>query len=82
MTTMLITGATSGIGYALTQRAVKDGYQIIACGRNQGKLDELSRHSHITSLQFDVSDAEATATALKEASYDIAVLKTEWDATV
>lgn len=74
MTTMLITGATSGIGYALAQRAVEDGYQVIACGRNQDKLNELSRHSHITSLQFDVSDAEATAAALKEARYDIAVL--------
>lgn len=74
MTTMLITGATSGIGNALAQRAVDEGYKVIACGRNQEKLSELGSHANIETLKFDVSDTQATANALKDADYDIAVL--------
>lgn len=74
MTTILVTGATSGIGEAFTKHAASQGYRIIACGRNQDKLDELAKDNNISPLQFDVSNKEATAEALAGCHFDIAVL--------
>lgn len=39
--TVLITGATSGIGYEFTKLFAKKGYEIIAVGRNDKKLENL-----------------------------------------
>lgn len=37
----LITGGTSGIGYACTLKFLENGYQVFATGRNQDKLQAL-----------------------------------------
>ncbi len=74
MATILITGATSGIGEALAIEASSQGHTIIACGRNQDKLSELSNNQNITTLQFDVTDQAATQQALSNVTCDIAVL--------
>ncbi|RVU84845.1 SDR family NAD(P)-dependent oxidoreductase [Leucothrix sargassi] len=55
MKTVLITGATSGIGMRLALDYAKDGWQVIACGRNKDKLAELSEHENISSSAFDIS---------------------------
>ena len=47
--TVLITGATSGIGLALFQQYAQQGDNIIACGRNQEKLAELESEAFKTS---------------------------------
>lgn len=36
----LVTGGSSGIGLAIAQRFVKEGYKTIICGRNEEKLSE------------------------------------------
>ncbi|WP_394221060.1 SDR family NAD(P)-dependent oxidoreductase [Alteromonas gracilis] len=74
MKTILITGATSGIGKALATHAANTGYRVVACGRNKDALEELSRHSNIDSCQFDVSDLNDTRHALASIKFDIAVL--------
>ena len=59
MTCVLITGATSGIGLQLATDYAKEGWSVLACGRNQSQLDELAiQYPNITPVAFDVTDAE------------------------
>ncbi|QMV13831.1 SDR family oxidoreductase [Vibrio spartinae] len=67
MSGVLITGATSGIGKQLAQDYARQGWQVIACGRNEDVLDELSEMStSITPLRFDLTDLEQTLAVLSE----------------
>ena len=62
MKTILITGATSGIGLATAKKLANEKNQLILCGRRKQKLDEifeeLSKSTNILSLCFDVSKKE------------------------
>ncbi|KAF9784852.1 hypothetical protein IL306_006738 [Fusarium sp. DS 682] len=60
--TVLITGATAGIGRALAERMIADDIFVIAVGRRSDRLDELvSKHGSdkVVAEPFDVSDLEA-----------------------
>ena len=65
--TVLITGATSGIGEALFEQFNRNGHRVIGCGRNQEKLEQLqqsSRSGELACLAFDmVKPAEIAAAA-------------------
>ena len=75
MKTVLITGASSGIGEGLAKAWASDGWQVIACGRNADKLTELQQFSsHITPLTFDMTDEEACSAALSSCQPDLVVL--------
>ena len=58
--TVLITGATSGIGKATAYRLAQSKMQLIICGRRTEVLEkireDLSKLTAVTSLCFDVSD--------------------------
>jgi len=58
--TVLITGATSGIGKATAYRLALSKMQLIICGRRTEELEkireDLSKLTAVTSLCFDVSD--------------------------
>lgn len=60
--TVLITGATSGIGKATAQLMAKNNYKVILCGRRQDRLSELekklSEFTEVHTLAFDVRDKE------------------------
>ncbi|MDD1779639.1 SDR family NAD(P)-dependent oxidoreductase [Enterovibrio sp. ZSDZ35] len=65
MKTVLITGASSGIGYQLAKDYAQDGWNVIACGRNSAKLESLSGvHGNICVLMFDATDKAQTLEAL------------------
>lgn len=75
MMTILITGASSGIGEGLAKSWADDGCQVIACGRNAERLEALRHYSSlITVCQFDMTDRDACRQALAECRVDVAVL--------
>ncbi|RLE92053.1 MAG: oxidoreductase, partial [Thermoprotei archaeon] len=39
----VVTGASSGIGYFLTEILLRKGYRVLGVGRNTEKLEELKR---------------------------------------
>ncbi|MFM4822945.1 SDR family NAD(P)-dependent oxidoreductase [Aeromonas hydrophila] len=59
---VLITGATSGIGFQLALDYRRAGWQVWGCGRDDERLLALGRHG-ITPLQFDGRDASAVSEA-------------------
>lgn len=71
----LVTGATSGIGWATAEHLAKVGYNLIICGRREERLKELSQKVDVKTfpLVFDVRDKRATDQA-------IASLPDEWKA--
>jgi NAD(P)-dependent dehydrogenase (short-subunit alcohol dehydrogenase family) len=77
MSTVLITGATSGLGAALTGQCLARGDHVTACGRNAEALAALrERHGdQVETRQFDISDRNAVAAALADIpKVDIAIL--------
>jgi NAD(P)-dependent dehydrogenase (short-subunit alcohol dehydrogenase family) len=64
MKTVLITGASSGIGRSVAIAYAQKGYQVIAGGRNAQRLNNLSQqHNNITPLLCDVTDKNSIALA-------------------
>lgn len=62
--TALVTGASSGIGYATALEFAKRGYKTFACARRLGPMEPLKEHG-ITIFQCDVSLLESVLAARK-----------------
>jgi 3-hydroxy acid dehydrogenase/malonic semialdehyde reductase len=66
--TVLITGATSGIGKATAQLMAKNNYKVVLCGRRIDRLTELekelSQYTEVHILAFDVRDKKAVSESI------------------
>ncbi|CAH0499079.1 SDR family oxidoreductase [Novosphingobium sp. CECT 9465] len=55
--TILITGGATGIGLALAKRLVRQGNQVIVCGRNEASLDKARQEApELITRVCDVAD--------------------------
>ena len=70
----LVTGATGGIGKAITIALVQAGATVVATGRRTEALDELVAQmpqGKIKTLTHDLSDHQATAQLMQQAEEKI-----------
>lgn len=75
MMTVLITGASSGIGAGLAKSWADDGCNVIACGRDPERLDTLRQYSPNISVRlFDMTDRNACRQALIDCRADLIIL--------
>ena len=57
---VLVTGATSGIGQAIARRCALEGARVLATGRDEDRLAELSRETEsVTAFPADLAEAGA-----------------------
>ena len=64
--TAMVTGATSGIGWATAEALAQEGFRLIICGRREERLQELSAKLNVPTLclTFDVRDKSTVAEKL------------------
>ncbi len=78
--TVLITGATSGIGKSLVERYLRRSVKVLACGRNPEKLEALqdldvSPNAELRLVQFDQLDPDAIKASFNDIeNVDLAIL--------
>lgn len=61
--TILVTGASSGFGHAITERFARDGHRVIATARRRDRLEALAQEAGSSVLPFvlDMNDAASIA---------------------
>lgn len=75
--TVLVTGATSGIGKATAVACHKEGARIVAVARRKERLDALAKElgeKRVHAVACDIADAQAYGAALKSLPADFAAV--------
>jgi 3-hydroxy acid dehydrogenase/malonic semialdehyde reductase len=74
MTTVFITGATSGIGRAIAIALCEAGYEVFAAGRDEMALEALrAGRPSIVPIAVDVTDRDAMESIVKDLHIDVLI---------
>ena len=73
METALVTGATSGIGYAIAEALARSGRRVLAIGRQADALARLAQVPNIVPTPLDILDRSALETRLRNEPIDILI---------
>ncbi len=63
---IVVTGASTGIGWAIAERFAKGGWRVFGSVRKAEDGERLRSELGVIPLQFDVTDADATAAAAEQ----------------
>ena len=63
---ILVTGATGGIGAATVRLLIKEGANVIASGRDEAKLSDLASKVGCETLPFDLTSEDEVKSALAD----------------
>ncbi|MCU1797702.1 SDR family NAD(P)-dependent oxidoreductase [Pectobacterium polaris] len=75
MKRVLITGASSGIGQQLALDYARDGWDVLACGRDEQRLNALTAtFPTIRTIAFDMTNLADTQQALYGVTADLVIL--------
>ncbi|MCA6917526.1 SDR family NAD(P)-dependent oxidoreductase [Pectobacterium versatile] len=75
MKRVLITGASSGIGQQLALDYARDGWDVLACGRDEQRLNALTAaFPAIRTIAFDMTNLADTQQALDGVTVDLVIL--------
>ena len=69
----IVTGATSGIGHAITLALRDAGHEVLALGRDEAALAALDREQGITARRVDITDRAALRAAIAGTEADVLV---------
>ena len=69
---IIVTGATGGIGKSIVKKLDEHGANILATGTKDEKLDELKKtFSNIKTLKFDISQSEEIENFIEQANNEL-----------
>ncbi|GMB82581.1 SDR family oxidoreductase [Shinella zoogloeoides] len=71
--TAIVTGATGGIGEAVTRRLVSEGFRVVAVGTRRAALDALCQRHGCEGIAVDISDPAAVEASLAALTADVLV---------
>lgn len=70
---MLVTGGSSGFGYAIAEKFLEEGARVVITGRNAGKLERAEANlkklggSHVRSMVWDLDNTEEIPSLFRKA---------------
>lgn len=63
---VLVTGGSTGIGYAAAKTLIESGAKVVICGRNEAKLEKAAKEIGAIPVRADVSNEEDIVTLVRE----------------